>query len=178
MSKRSTRLPALLFGYVWLFVACDSRHDATSATPEPQFSRVPHAPGEIVIRRATWPSAPQVDVEWRVSDTRLAAQPAWDGLAADPPLAAHAAIQRTIDACTAMLPPTRDWIVESVALTNFGLHASTETRTVVGWCYEVTLRPADVHTYEMLKSQGKLYQLTQVVLFDGELVPQTITSLR
>ena len=164
---------------LWSLAACERTQQATSPTPEPQVSRVPHLPGEIVIRQAGWPAVPHwVDVAWNVPESRLASQPAWDGLTADPPLSAHAAITRATAACASLIPTSREWIVESISLENFGLYRSTDTQRIVGWCYAVTLRPADDHMYETVKAQGKLYQLTQVVLFDGQLVPQTITSLR
>ena len=107
-------------------------------------------------------------VEWYVSTNALAKQPRWDGLSVEVPLSARKACTLALASVRKRLPQVQVWSVESVLL-----HKPYSGERDV-WCYQITFTPGGLDARARKEYQAGYYAVTQIVLFDGTVVPQTV----
>lgn len=160
--------------------AADSRENGSAravSSHDGRFNRL--KPDEVEITQTLGLSH---DVAWYVSTNVLAMQPRWDGLSAKAPLTIDRACELAFVPVRNYFPYITNWVVDNMFLfnlsdTSFEGFSERPNWSSNVWYYSITFKPTALIDREKVKASGFKCVLTQVVLPDGSVVPQTaITS--
>lgn len=119
-----------------------------------------------------------VRTEWHVAAAQLEAQIPWDGISTAPPLSIQAACKLCLPGVKERFPQVQTWLVHMIQMRNLvsGGDESKRFSYPNVWYYEITFCPEDQAEKRKLLTEFGDHPFTQVILFDGSVIPPLTTA--
>jgi len=133
-------------------------------------SNAPSRPAQVRVGTYTRTISASTEVAWYVSTNLLARQPRWDGLSTEAPIGVREACTLALSHVREQIRDVESWSVESVNLR----HPDPDKSFSDVWCYEIAFTPRDPELWARVERQPGGFAMTQIVLFDGTVVPPVV----